>query len=212
MTGSPEGTGAPPPLPPLSLPLVRQLSSRAMSLAKGGQWRPAVRLMRDLRAALAAGTGPDALAMRYEADGRWIEVATGALTKIPDGRIYRSALAAGERLEATLPPGPGLGLLLHRLGALHLDPYTADRGSLGYAEQQRAWHERLRQELDDDDETVPEAELRMPEPAEALAIARSYLRRAADLREGNDKGLSLKALAQACAWASIVRGSEAADP
>ncbi len=87
--------------------------------------------------------------------------------------------------------------MLHRLGRLHLDPYTADRRLEDYEQQHGMWLARLEAEYGDELIGVPGEELRVPEPVDALHRADDYLKEAIQLNEGSAKGKSLRARVQA---------------
>lgn len=165
------------------------LSRLALTSSEQGEWRSALELQRLLLA------GADAMTPSPVADevGRlvrldWVEVARWALLRVPDGRILRSAISAGERVaeEGLRVRNRALSsTTLYRLGVLCLEPYTVGEGAFsgGLAEH------RL-QLLDDSDvKLVPEDEWRLPTAAEGLQMAESYFRNAAELSEGRVRGL-----------------------
>jgi hypothetical protein len=133
----------------------------------------------------------------------FLDIASGSLVQVPDGRLYRRALEVGAR-SLGWPSASGnryfRGAMLHRLGALHLDPYTAGRSNQQYEEQHRRWLQRLWEEYADELVNVPPEELQMPDPVDALYLADRYLQEAVDLNEGHAKGLSLKARVQCLAF------------
>ena len=145
--------------------------------------------------------------MRARACYDFIEIATAAVQQVPDGRIYRRAMQAGEWLTGYAKDTGQrqlLGLTLKRLGVLNLDPYTAGRVSTNFDQQIRAWQERLAQELGPELAFVPGEQWRMPEPAEALQRAENFLQEAADQLEGYEQGLAIKALVQALDWRELL--------
>ena len=171
------------------------LSRLALTSSEQGEWRSALELQRLLLA------GADAMAPSQLADevGRlvrldWVEVARWALLRVPDGRILRSAISAGERVahEGLRMRNRALSsTTLYRLGVLCLDPYTVGEGAFsgGLAEH------RLRLLADTDVKLLPEDEWRMPTAAEGLRMAESYFRNAAELSEGHVRGLVREGLA-----------------
>src|SRR5262245_37270681 len=60
----------------------------------------ALRLVRLTLAAVDAAIGAEAHRMRRIAKVVWVEVVTRAVTDIPDGRLFREAVAMGEHLVA----------------------------------------------------------------------------------------------------------------
>ena len=144
-----------------------------------------------------------------------LEIATRSVADVPDGRIFQRAVKAGEYV-VTHAEASGnrkrLGLALHRLGVLHLDPYCAGRSSSNYGIQLRIWHERLRAKLGNNLAVIPESEWRIPDPACALISSIGYLVRAAAVREGFDRALTLKALGEAREWSHFVSHPDAETP
>jgi CHAT domain-containing protein len=94
--------------------------------------------------------------------------------------------------------------MLHRLGTLHLDPYTAGRRSTNYQQDIYRWQQRFLTEFGEELVGLPEDEWRMPAPEEALHLAEQYLRQAVAARQGLAKGLSLKALIQTLEWLEVL--------
>lgn len=192
---------------------VRVLSGFAVRGAVEGNWRQPVQLQRLVLAAVEVlPDSAETTKLRQDVYLDWVEVVHFTLIKLPDGRLYRSARAAGDRLvEQARAAGDRafLGAMLHRLGALHLDPYTAGRRSTNFWQDINLWQRRLYDELGEEIAFLPEEELQMPAPAEALKLAVDYLRQAAGVREGHLKGLTLKAWVQALEWLDFV--GEAVD-
>jgi CHAT domain-containing protein len=190
----------------LSPVYVFALSEHLVRAAMDDDWARAVAQHRLLRGAVAAlPPSPQAAELRRITDSAWVEIATRLLVDVPDGRVYRDALAAGERTAAEWAAAGDrrLGLLLHRLGALHLDPYTARHDSRNYELSLHRWQQRLPQVLGSGLAGVPEEEWRMPGAETALKTAAGYLARAAAARQGHARGLSLKALVQALEWRGL---------
>ncbi|MBT0773323.1 hypothetical protein KIH74_30540 [Kineosporia sp. J2-2] len=123
-----------------------------------------------------------------ECRSAWLELVHLCVIHRPDGALFASGRRAGlAALEAARAGGDQAleGLLLYRLGTLHLDPFSR-AGDLWW-EEHRLWLS-----------LSPAPMLSgLPEPADALRTAESYLRQAAALREGAGLGYTLKALAQA---------------
>lgn len=160
-----------------------------------------------LAAVGALAPGAQTTTMQQTAQLEWLEVVTRAVAQIPDGRLFKNAIVVGEEL-ATQSGASADKVLhataLHRLGVLHLDPYTAGRTSTDYELQLQAWRAGLHDHYGDELGGVATEELYPPEPAAALDRAASYLRRAANLRSGTGKALSLKALGEALEWRGVL--------
>lgn len=170
-------------------------------------WRPAVRIMRILLAALDARgklVDQNQQAMEANAVETWLTVVERACADVPDGRLFRDAAKRGDALadyEAQSDPPFGI---LHRLGALHLDTYPA--GETGYDLDRRLyeWRMRLFEELGADAASIPSEELRMPAIEEALPRAAQDFLRAADRRRGEARGKSLKGYVQSLCWQNVL--------
>lgn len=130
----------------------------------------------------------------------WVEVATYAVLQIPDGRIFNHALEIGERLidesENLHNDEEFLGRILERVGVLYLDPFIGKRNLSNYDAALSEWKDKLHSEFGDEARTI-ENEWPLPDPQQALQNAVRHLTRAAEFRTGREKGLTLKALAQA---------------
>ena len=176
--------------------------------AHEGGWRPAVTCQRLLLSAVRAlPIGPETHTMLQLVSIDWVEIVHIALMDFPDGRLYRKARAVGDQMvEQATASGDKefLGDMLHRLGTLHLDPYTARFQKENYQLNIERWLQRAQDELGEELAELSEDEWRMPEPEEALRTAEEYLRKALTLRMAHEKGLSLKALAQTLAWLKYV--------
>jgi hypothetical protein len=166
-------------------------------------WRSVVTLMKILFAALDARgkiIPEDQQEMELTMVQTWLRVARTACIEVPDGRIFRDAVARAEPLvdldTDANPPAP----ILHWLGVLHLDPYVAGRSGKNIEQQDGAWRQRLYEEYADKLAGIPKDELEMPPASEALPKAAAYFRRAAARRTGEARGKTLKALAQTLMW------------
>ena len=188
----------------LSPVYLKSLSIVNLDEAMGGEWRNAIKLQRLLVAAVNAMSQSPAIEsaqQRIELDA--VEIATIYLKQLPDGRVYRIALKAGEQAVQSAIAADDrkfAGEMLHRLGVLHLDPYTGGRTSLNYEGFTRLWLKRFHDELGQEMTSSNEEELLVPRPVEALHTAEQYFRRALAFREGHLKGLTLKALVQSLEW------------
>ncbi|MGW3031262.1 CHAT domain-containing protein [Streptomyces sp. NPDC001178] len=147
--------------------------------------------------------------------GDWVDIVTFAMAESASVLSYMSAVRYGEQAVA-LARERGRpereGAILHRLGALHLDPYQ--HGGEPAQSQQRIREWRTRSRVSDDLEQIqavtgpvelgddgelrfgePEAEL--PSVEQALVKAADYFSRATVLRPAPERGYSYKGLAQA---------------
>lgn len=159
-----------------------------------------------------AADSPDKAEMYDTCCAAFLEIATRSVADIPDGRVFRRAVKGGEYLRSRAEVSGNrkqLGLALHRLGVLHLDPYVAGRSSSNYGIQMRIWHDRLAAKLGNDLAIIPESEWRIPDPTSALAASIDYLVRAAAVREGFERALTLKALAEAREWTNVISQKDA---
>jgi hypothetical protein len=175
---------------------------------KYGEWKEGVLRGKLVMASVNALTdSPEAELMRREVALEWIEIVHIALAAVPDGRLYRNALAIGNKMQAecTRPEDREfVGNMLHRLGTMHLDPYTALRNSASYKNSLNMWRQRLMDELGPEINNVPRAELEMPSMEQALDLAESYFRKALPFRDGHLKGLTFKALVQTLEWRKLI--------
>jgi CHAT domain len=170
-------------------------------------WRPAVRIMRILLAALDARgkfVSENQQAMMAAAVVTWLAVVVCACADVPDGRLFRDAVARGDALADTDRSDPPF-TILHRLGALHLDTYTFGRTASDLDRRLYEWQMRLSEELGTEVADVPPEELRMPAIDAALPRAAEYFRRAADRRTGEARGLSLKGFVESLRWQDVRR-------
>jgi len=184
--------------------LLSPLYIRALSVQTEKQalenWQDALRLQRLTLASVDAfPDGVDKESMLGPALAAWVEVVARALEECPDRRLFESAVSSGERFlkyaerrnEKRL-----IGFAMHRVGILYLDPYTANRTSLGYTDQIRVWQDSVKDKLGNELNGVPEAKWRMPGAEIALKSADEYFRKAIQKRDGSERGLSIKALVQ----------------
>ncbi len=147
--------------------------------------------------------------------GDWVDVITVAMAENASVLLYESAVRYGEQAVA-LARERGRpereSTILHRLGALHLDPYQRGGGAADFQDRRSEWRTRSRVsddleqilavtgpvELGDDGELhfgEPDAEL--PSVEQALAKAAEYFGRATLLRPAPERGYSYKEFAQA---------------
>ena len=158
-------------------------------------------------AANQGGASDAAEAMAAAGVAAYLEAARSYLIEIPDGRVYRRALSLGQALEARARRAgdqSALATVLHRLGTLNLDPFTAGRSSEAYADYERQAQARLAAALGDALAKIDPAELALPPPLDALALAQEYLRQAAELRTGDARARSRKAQGEAMLWRKLL--------
>jgi hypothetical protein len=166
-------------------------------------WRAAVSILRIVLVALDARgkvIPENQQAMELTTIETWLAVACTACSDVPDGRIFRDAVARGLTVADIDDKGDPPANVMHRLAVLHLDPYVGGRSSRNLDQQLRDWQTRLFEEYGDRLAGVTSEELNMPPIAEALPKAVGYFRRAAARRSGVARGRTLKALAQALVW------------
>jgi hypothetical protein len=190
------------------------VSAFAFETSRGGDWRRAFEVERLLLAAARtfsweeAGEYPREVAARWVAEREWLEVAHSILTWLPHRGVYHDAMTAGGQLLSNDPLDLGekdRGLVLLRLGTLHLGPYTVDKSSGDYDLGIRLWNQRLAEELDPREiARLENLYLPLPSPQQALADSAEYLRSAMRLLSGSDKGLCAKALVQALHWSGLL--------
>ncbi len=197
----------------LSPAYVEDLARFAEDSLRQGASQPALLLVELLASAAVAGRdapvpAPGTAAQAARAVFAYIEVARGYLTDVPDGRLFHRALQLGrdeEQIARTTGDTRLLGSLLHRLGTMHLDPYSARRtltpgDTTQYQDQHLRWLANAHQGADDFRVSVDGDDAAMPEPVEAMRAAEGLLGEAAGFREGDGRGRSLKAEAEAMLW------------
>lgn len=191
----------------LSIARVRILNAFATDLV-WRDWEGAVVAQElTLAAVKALPPGAQSTAMRQAAELEWLEVVTRAVWQVPDGRLFRNTVGVGEELAKESGVFGNRSLeaeALHRLGLLHLEPYTSGRSTADYPLQLRDWRARLQDHYGDKVAGLAAEEAYPPEPAQALERAASYLRRAAELSTATDKARALKALGEAIEWRGIL--------
>lgn len=188
---------------------VRAFAGSARRGALSDEWRKAVKQQQLLLAALdrPAEAGEEDIEMRNVAIQSWLEIATRALNRVPDARLYRDAKRRGEELVVEArkrDDQPLLGGVLHRLGVLHTDTYISGRVAQNFEQQLKEWEYRIEDEFGP--EIAASTNIRLPSAASAFAQAADYLREAANLRTGADRARTLKVLAEALTWSKFVGG------
>jgi hypothetical protein len=186
---------------------VSALSASNLKMAREGQWREAALMQKLLLRALhtfeQSGSMGDA---GFSAVFDWIEIVHVYVYELPDPRLFYSAVEEGEALIAEAQKAGKaelVGEVSHRLGTLYLDPYAA-RSSHEYDKQMAQWRQRFYDSMGPQIAALKKPDRDMPEPVKALQKAERYLTQAAKLRSSERRGFSLKALAQAVQWQTIV--------
>ncbi len=186
---------------------VHALSAHNLKMARAGQWRDAALMQKLLLRAVhtfeQSGSMGDA---EFTAAFDWIEIVHIYVFELPDPRLFRNAVEEGEAVIAKAGKAGNTELVgdaNHRLGTLHLDPYAA-RSSRDYNKQMAQWRQRFYDAIGPQIAFLPKQDREMPRPMDALEKAEQYLTRAAKLRATDRRGFSLKALAQAVQWQTIV--------
>ena len=196
----------------LTGPYLRRLSGFCRGGAHEGRWRLALQQQKIIRAAIVVlPESKDWEKVRNELDLDWIEVVHAVLMELPDGRLYRTALAAGEKLLERAKKAEDtelFGETSHLLGTMHLDPYSTKFVNINYKDQVDEWRRKLRDELGDTISTVPPEQLEMPSAVEALGLAVKYLKQATEFRKESLRPFSFKALGQANKWLEVAGGVE----
>ena len=127
-----------------------------------------------------------------------IAAAKTSLSESPDGVLFTWALSLAQAELADATDAAVIGEFSFQSGALYLDPYIAGRvvtDRSDYEEGIRLWLIRFQQNANDRLAEVAAA-AQMPEPADALAAAEEWFRRAIAQQTGSDRGLGIKALLQ----------------
>jgi hypothetical protein len=195
----------------LSPVYARCLADFAYRRASAGKWRQAVAFAEILLVSIDA-RGQDS-AWQADQNEIWayavidfVEIAGRALNDVPDGRLFRRAANLGEQLAAQGPPWPGSrdpAEVLHRLGALHLDPYINGRNSSDFQNQMALWRERLDAEFGPTLSAQGD-DIYVPPPLVAFTSSTQYFRKAVEARKGALRGVSLKGVAESLLWRTIV--------
>lgn len=142
----------------------------------------------------------------------YIQGVAFALGEVPDGRLHKLASLTGDKLLAFAAKAHDEGLLAEahrRIGVLHLDPYTANRTTHNFAAVEQAWRYRIVDALGQAAFAKLEKQVALPRTLDALKTAEKHLRKAVDLTAGHDRGLNLKALAQALVFRRFLGGKVA---
>ncbi|OUL97993.1 hypothetical protein A8M77_33895 [Variovorax sp. JS1663] len=194
----------------LSASYVARMSAVAENMAHTGKWKDGVLLARLMLHAVEARRTLlefEQESMEFTATVCWINVVTRAVWEVPDPHLFHDAVARGEKLAYVIDDPRGASdpaTVLHLLGTLYLDPYTANRSNAQpYQVQHAAWMNRFRVATAGGTNSN-KSKLAMPEPAEALRKAADYLERAARHRSGEALGRSRKAQLQALVWQRIL--------
>lgn len=167
----------------LSLPAIVSLALVSGQQLDQGQWREALRMQQLLLA------GAERLPNTDEGQGiagmarmQWLPVARHAYIRVPDPRLFQSALDAAERLlrdPDALEPAQRAEVLL-QLGALYIEPW--ERGpETAYGPMVRRWQDRLSEE-DLGPIAVPDGPLADPPgPLDSIALGEVHLKQALPL-------------------------------
>ncbi len=186
----------------LSDALARGLSREMFRLGTPPQlhWQPAIALQLLLFRCLDVRAEPPAPPVLEEMSWNLVSTASLALWQVPDPSLYQEAMKRGKAAAETARDhgNPrGAGDLLHALGTLNLDPYGANRAIHAYDREMDEWRARAAAgETWDHARYVDIVADGYPDLATALQSAARFYREAAPLREGRNRALSLKALAQ----------------
>jgi hypothetical protein len=180
-----------------------QLARRCREVAQAGEARTAYMLIDLVYGGVLGSADVDQsfLGAMAPIGLDFIEVVHGLLESVPDAEIMNRAVGIGELLvemsELYGTDGDDLaGEALHRMGTMVLDAYTATKpGGLNFLPAVWNWRHSLLH--DPAYQSTDPARWLMPPIQEALPRAEAYFRRAAEFRDGNRLGLTLKAWAQA---------------
>lgn len=188
---------------------IRICAGRAWHRAFNGDWKAGALRFRILFAALdALGISRNDENLFCDLVARWLQVASVYCHELPDGRIFSDAVNRGLQAIAIAENDgdhPYAADLHHSLGACYLDPYIAGRMSTNFQGQMRQWRSTLVDEYGI--AAASEPEMMMPEQVEAITMAISQFEQALAVREtGQERGISLKALAEALRWLEIAGG------
>ena len=176
---------------------VKALCDQCVRRLRSGEWQIALRRQRlivesteALRGLMPITSADDVWAMRFAAARSWLEIASRALGDMADPRLLRHAAEIGERLVTEAHQRKdviGEARLLHRLGALFLDPYTAGRELAirhNYELALKLWQERLRDGLGRVYDQLPEGDRWMPPVPTSTSAIRGLSETGAPARSG----------------------------
>jgi CHAT domain-containing protein/tetratricopeptide (TPR) repeat protein len=177
------------------------IGSYAIDLAHRGKWRLALTVLRLARTALdASSSSPERTYSLNVIESSFVEAAVFSLSEVPDRRLLKDAVECGERVVARTSPTEGAhSLALKRLGVIHLDPFTKFRDLHNPRVALQTWHEAFLTEYGASAASIASDTWQMPPIPEAVLKAVDYLKRAANLQQGRERGLTLKALSEAYA-------------
>jgi hypothetical protein len=183
---------------------VYALSNHTVNVTHAGHYSKALDYHRVLLSAVDSTGGLPEYAENMDiVASDWIEIVLGYLVDIPDARLLRDAVERGKRVvERTRVSDPRSwhALTLHRLGALHLEPYVRGRSPARFSMQDKIWRANFLSQRALDAAETPESEWQMPPIEQALPTAEAYLRDARSRRTGEERALSTKALVDALYW------------
>jgi hypothetical protein len=155
-------------------------------------------------AANPEGPVPERLAIVTHA---WNQVVNSLLNHVPRGDVFHWSVgfldSLLDRAEAANQPTEA-GEFLHALGALHSDPFVAARTPEHYGLQVSEWFDRLKATYGDERASDLHKHCPLPEAKVALNTAITYFRRAVPKREGEHRGISLKAIVSCLFWLKTV--------
>jgi hypothetical protein len=187
---------------------VEVVARRAFAKLLEDSWQDSVTSFKILLTALdVLPEGPSTKEMVRPAVLAWINCVAGACNVVPDGRLFSDALARGEAFAAAEEAAGNVQQASdarHRLGILHLDPYISGRSSQNYQNQYQLWLQRLADVYGKSVAADPSTT--MPPPIEALTTAIGFFEEALPYRVGEQRGLTLKALAEAKLWLELLGG------
>ncbi|MBQ1120496.1 CHAT domain-containing protein [Streptomyces sp. B15] len=134
----------------------------------------------------------------------YVEAGRFALIEVADGLLFRRVCAvADEQIAVLRDSGRAEGTAelaetLFAAGLLRVSPYVGNMSGLTFESAHDLWRERRarHRSIHPDDSVAPET-AEMPPPLVAAEEAVRYLREAADLSRGHERGRVLKALAEA---------------
>lgn len=184
----------------------------ALRLVRAGEPREAVpALTLALEAARPRWTAGQGTPWWWAADA-YVEAGRLALVDEADGLLFRRVCAVADEQIAVLR-GSGraedvaeLAETLFAAGLLRVSPYMGHMSGLTFESAHDLWRERQarRRSVHPDDSVAPET-ADMPAPLVAAEEAVRYLREAAGLSHGHQRGRALKALAEALSMVAGLR-------